>query len=484
EDYEKHAGERIAYEDGDLPVLHTTTERKLMLKVDWHLLPPLVILYLLAFLDRVNISNATIFHLKEDLDIVEGMKYNTALTIFFVPYILAEVPSNILMKKLKPNVWLSGCMFLFGLVTCLQGLVQNWGGLMATRFFLGMFESGMFPGCFYLMGTWYSRAEAQKRFSFFFCSTTLAGAFGGLLASAIGLLQGQRGYNGWRWVFIIEGAATAVIGIILYFLIPGFPEEVKWLKDDQKDFLRAKLARDVGKAGHEESIKLKDVFAVIKDYNIWIGAFMYFGLIVPGYGYAYFAPTFIKGYGYGNIKTQLLSIAPWAAAFVFAMTLATLSDRLRHRFTFVMIPLFVCMAGFAMLLHIHGQARRHAEYAALFLITMGAYSAMPVIVCWFVTNLAGHRRKSIGTAVQVGFGNIGGIISTFSFLAKDAPNYTTGFRIGLGFCSLSGAATIAYLVVCHMRNRSRDRLMADGGDTIVEGEEDLGDLRPDFRYQL
>ncbi|KAI5298850.1 hypothetical protein KEM55_002851, partial [Ascosphaera atra] len=221
--------------------------------------------------------------LAQDLDIVEGMKYNTALTIFFVPYILAEVPSNILMKKLKPNVWLSGCMFLFGLVTCLQGLVQNWGGLMATRFFLGMFESGMFPGCFYLMGTWYSRAEAQKRFSFFFCSTTLAGAFGGLLASAIGLLQGQRGYNGWRWVFIIEGAATAVIGIILYFLIPGFPEEVKWLKDDQKDFLRAKLARDVGKAGHEESIKLKDVFAVIKDYNIWIGAFMYFGLIVPGY---------------------------------------------------------------------------------------------------------------------------------------------------------------------------------------------------------
>jgi len=183
---------------------------------------------------RVNISNANIFGLSTELDLVRNNRYNVALVIFFVPYILGEIPSNIILKKLRPHVWLSGCMFAFGLVTTLQGLVQNYSGLLATRFFLGLFEAGMFPGCKYeerlnciecanlfqastfwacgkadYSGTVtlqllthpsrYRRHEAQRRFSFFFSSTTLAGAFGGLLASAIGKMDYMRGYRGWRW---------------------------------------------------------------------------------------------------------------------------------------------------------------------------------------------------------------------------------------------------------------------------------------------
>ena len=159
-------------------------------------------MYLLAFLDRTNIANASVFGLQNDLKLT-GSQYNTALTMFFVPYIAFEIPSNIILKRLKPHIWLSGCMFLFGLVTICQGLVQNWSGLLATRFFLGLAETGMFPGSFYLIGMWYKRSEAQKRYSFFFGSTSLAGAFGGLLASAIGKMGGMRGYLGWRWIFIL-----------------------------------------------------------------------------------------------------------------------------------------------------------------------------------------------------------------------------------------------------------------------------------------
>ena len=159
-------------------------------------------MYLLAFLDRTNIANASVFGLQKDLKLT-GTQYNTALTMFFVPYIVFEIPSNIILKRLKPHVWLSACMFLFGLVTVCQGLVKNWSGLLATRFFLGLAETGMFPGAFYLIGMWYKRSEAQKRYSFFFGSTSLAGAFGGLLASAIGKMNGMRGYLGWRWIFIL-----------------------------------------------------------------------------------------------------------------------------------------------------------------------------------------------------------------------------------------------------------------------------------------
>lgn len=260
-----------------------TTERKLVTKMDFRIIPVLSILYLLAFLDRTNIANASIFGLQEDLRL-GGTEYNTALTIFFVPYIIFEIPSNILLKKLKPHVWLSGCMFLFGLVTICQGLVQSYGGLLATRFFLGLAETGMFPGSFYLIGMWYKRSEAQRRFSFFFGSTSLAGAFGGLLASAIGKMDGMRGHRGWRWIFILEGTLTCVVSLAWFFLIPGFPEDAKWLREDERVFLEARLQNDQGRSGAGRSIGFKDVVNVFKDYKIFVGGFMYFGLIVPAYG--------------------------------------------------------------------------------------------------------------------------------------------------------------------------------------------------------
>jgi sugar phosphate permease len=163
---------------------HTTT-RRLITRLDFRILPFICILYLFAFLDRVNIGNARAFGMVSDLQL-DGVKYNTALTIFFVPYILFEIPSNLLLKRVSPEIWLPTCMLGFGVVTICTGLVQNYGGLLALRFLLGIFESAMFPGCFYLLGMWYRRNEAAKRFTLFFSSTSLAGAFGGLLASAIG----------------------------------------------------------------------------------------------------------------------------------------------------------------------------------------------------------------------------------------------------------------------------------------------------------
>lgn len=205
-----------------------TTELKLKARIDMHILPFVSVLYLMAFLDRVNISNARAFKLEKDLG-MSGVQFNTALVIFFVPYILFEIPSNMLLKHFSPRTWLSICCLGFGVVTICQGLVQNYSGLLATRFFLGVFECVMFPGCFYVIGSWYRRHEAQKRFSLFFSSTSLAGAFGGLLASGIGKMDGMRGYHGWRWLFILEGVVTVLVGIFFFFTFPTFPEQAVWI---------------------------------------------------------------------------------------------------------------------------------------------------------------------------------------------------------------------------------------------------------------
>lgn len=457
-----------------------TTEGKLLARIDGHVVPVLCVLYLLAFLDRVNIANARVFGLEADLGLV-GTQFNAALVIFFVPYIVFEVPFNVLLKRFTPRVWLSLCAAAFGAVTVFQGLVGNYGGLLATRFFLGLFECVMFPGCFYILGMWYKRSEAQKRFSLFFSSTSLAGAFGGLLASAIGKMDGIRGYRGWRWLFILEGLLTVVFSVVFWFTLPTFPEQANFLTPSERAFVIARLRADQGRSGAERRITFQDFLSCMTDIKVHLGAFMYLGLIVPAYSYAYFSPTIIQTYRYSPIQTQLHSVPPWAAAFAFAMVVAAVSDATRHRFLFAVGAIGVSVAGFAVLLAVHDDV--HTQYAALFLVAMGTYSAMPVVVCWFNLNLGGHHRRAIGTAWQVGFGNIGGIIATFSFVPADAPLYRKGYAICVAFVCLSAVSCVAYARVITRENGKRERAARDVG--LSEWEKtDLGDLSPDFRYML
>ncbi|KAL3472261.1 major facilitator superfamily domain-containing protein [Aspergillus californicus] len=469
-------------ENGELPTVEPINERKLMRKIDLRLLPCLCGMYMVTFLDRVNIGNAAVLGMRDDLNIATGTRYNAALMIFFIPYILFEIPSNILLKRLSPHVWLSFCAFGFGLVLILQGLVQSWATLMVTRWFLGMFETGMMPGCVYLLGMWYKRSEAQKRYTFFANSTILAGAFGGLLASAIGKMDGVGGYRGWRWVFILEGAVTCLAAVGVFFTIPDFPEDTKWLSEKEGEFLREKLERETGRLTNV-NLGWREILGVFKDYKIFLGGLMMFGQVVSSYGYAFFAPTIIHTYGYGEIKTQLMSIPPWAAAYACSMTVACLSDYFRMRYIFAVLPMLIGMAGYGILLNIQDSNHHHLQYGALFLFTSGCYSAAPVMLCWFGMNLGGHCRRSVGTAWQVGFGNIGGIIATYSFLEKDAPLYRNGYIIGVSFGCFSAFMATVYLIAVWRENNQREKVMAEGGIEVTEEDEArLGDLASTYRY--
>ncbi|TCD62575.1 hypothetical protein EIP91_006725 [Steccherinum ochraceum] len=458
------------------------TEWKVLAKIDYRVVPMLCLMYLLSFLDRVNIGNAALFGLKEDLHLV-GNEYNNALVIFFIPYIVFEVPSNTLMKRFKPHVWLSGCMFLFGLTTCMQGLTQNYAGILAARFFLGVFENGMLPGGLYLLAMWYRREDALKRMALFYGSATLGGAFGGLLASAIGKMDGMRGFRGWRWVFILEGALTCVLSILLFFLISDFPEEVTWLTPEEKAFVKTRLEEDAGVSQRHEKITLRYALSVISDYKVIIGGFMYFGLNVPAYGYAYFSPTIIQQLGHSSIQSQLLSVPPWACTWVLAVSLAYFSDRIRHRFLFALVPLLIAIAGFVTLLRRDLQNTK-VGYAALFLAVAGTVGALPVVLCWFTTNLAGHRRRAIAIGWQTTFGNIGGIIAAYAFLAKDAPRYTTGYALCIAFLCIAITSCTLYLLACIAENRKRDKHPSLGDSLSAEEKQLMGDLNPEYRYFL
>lgn len=174
-------------------------ERRLLRKVDWNVLPIPTLLYLVSFLDRSNIGNAKLEGLTKDLGISNDA-YLWTLTIYFFGYVLFEIPSNIVLKRFSPSSWLPTLMIAWGIVGVTMGLVHNFAGLLVTRFFLGLTEAGLFPGVVYYLSMWYARDEQHYRVSLFFSAASLSGAFGSVLAFAIGKMDGIGGKAGWSWV--------------------------------------------------------------------------------------------------------------------------------------------------------------------------------------------------------------------------------------------------------------------------------------------
>jgi MFS family permease len=176
----------------------------------------------LCYLDRTNVGNARLVGLEKDLK-MKGLDYNIALAIFFPFYVVAEIPSNIMLKRTRPSIWFTFIMVCWGLTMLSMGFVYNFSGLLACRIFLGIAEGGLFPGVSYFITMWYRRTECGLRLALFFSAATLAGAFGGLLARAISQMSGIGGRAGWSWIFILEGLMTLVVGSFSYWVINDYP---------------------------------------------------------------------------------------------------------------------------------------------------------------------------------------------------------------------------------------------------------------------
>ncbi|GAB7357005.1 hypothetical protein MBLNU459_g7834t1 [Dothideomycetes sp. NU459] len=464
--------------DVETMFIDPVADKKLLRKLDLHVLPPLFLLFLLAFLDRTNIGNARIEGMIKDLDMT-GNRYNIALLIFFVPYILFEVPSNVIIKRIAPSTWLSIIMTLWGICTIGQGLVTNFGGLVACRFLVGFFEAGLFPGCLYLISMYYRRYELQWRFTLFFTASILAGAFGGLLAYALAKMAGIGGYNGWRWIFIIEGLATVVIGVASKWMVVDWPEKATFLTEAERALLVARLAADTGDATMNRLDK-RAAKRIFSDWKIYCGIVMYFGVVNTGYATSFFIPTIIKELGYTSAAAQVRSIPIFVAAAVCAVITAFASDRLRHRFGFTILGVCVAFIGYIILLNEH-TVSVGVRYFSIFLVTCGGYICQPVAIAWVNNNMGGHYKRSVSAAMMIGLGNAGGIVASNVFITAQAPRYKTGYGTSLGLICICGVACTAFFLGVRAENRKRDRGERD--QRLEEPDVDnMGDDHPDFRF--
>lgn len=301
------------------------------------------------------------------------------------------------------------------------------------------------PGCSYLLTMWYKPAEILQRYAIYLNAVTLAGAFGSLLASGISQMNGVRGYAGWQWIFIIEGIATVVVAIATFFLIPAFPREATWLSPEERDFMHARLAAEqpANDAPARVAAELRTYFS---NWRSYVAGLLYFGCNVVGYSVSYFLPTIVQGFHYSALQTQLHAVPPFAAAFGWSIALSFLAARLRRELRLCLALTSFCLVfvGLGLLLNWRGSVA--TGYAATFLIVAGVFGGIPIVLVDHFMTLERNWQRAIGTAYMISFGNIGGIVATFSFTAADAPYYHRGYSImTFGMC-LAAACTVVVLV--------------------------------------
>ncbi|VUC32114.1 unnamed protein product [Clonostachys rosea] len=464
------AGEVLATE------IDPEKEKKLVRKIDLHLIPILCLLLLCTFLE-VSLGCTG---LEKDLGMV-GSDYNIALFTFFITYILFEVPSNMFLKRARPSVILSFIVVGCGIVTIGQGVTQSFGGLVVCRVLIGFLEAGFVPGCIYLISMYYKRHELQWRINLFYAASILAGAFSGLLAYAIAHMSGVAGYGGWRWIFILEGIATFLIGVFAYFVTPDWPQTAKFLTEEERAMVMARLAQDTPDASMNHWNK-STAKRVLGDLKIWLGALMYLGIVTTTYSTSFFIPTILSQLGWTSLRAQYMSIPIYIAATVITLTVAIFSDRLKHRFGFILLGCLITTIGYGILLatpYVPVEAR----YFALYLITCGCWLTQPVTVVWLNNNLGGHYKRGVGAAIQLSIGNCSGIVASNIFLPAQAPRYLLGYGLGLGFVWLCVLAACVFNFWVRRENKIRDAGGRDDRLDLPEEERNnLGDDHPSFRF--
>ncbi|KAJ1982610.1 hypothetical protein H4R35_000236 [Dimargaris xerosporica] len=421
---------------------------RIIRKVDWHIIPLLNAVYLFCFLDRSNIGNAKLLNVEEDLGLSQAM-YSWSLSIFFFGYILFEVPSNLILKAYRPSRWLGIIIVAWGGLCATLAAIHNSAGLLAIRFFLGIAEAGFFPGAIYYLTLWYSPTELCTRMAIFFSASALANAFGGVLAYGIHHMDGAGGLEAWRWLFLLEGIPTILLGVVVYFLLPDSPATVNWLSDAEKEYMVHHLEGD--DASVDAAHGWPQVKELARHYRLYIHCLIQIGMAIPNYSIAFLLPTVVKDMGFSTLFSQLLSAPPNVLGMLVCMAVAYHSDRVQERGFHVALPAIAAALGFILIAIVRHQA---AQYAMLFIITAGINGCNVVNLSWLANNVPNKTQRAVATATVVAAGNIGGIIAGQMYRHYEAPRYLGSHLANASVLIMSFSFALLLKLLLRRHNRA------------------------------
>ncbi|CAG7956408.1 unnamed protein product [Penicillium nalgiovense] len=465
------------------PTLEGQIEKTLIRKIDLHILPIVVLLYLFSFLDRVNIGNARLYGLEEDLGLV-GNQYQVSVSILFVTYCFFEVPSNLVLKKLRPSRYIATISVIWGIIATLTGITQNYGGLLACRILLGVVEAGLFPGFITYLTLFYSKREIALRTSYLFSSAAIAGAFGGLLAYGIGFMDGICGLRGWRWIMIIEGIPTVLIGVVTWFALADDPDTAYYLNKEERALVALRRSRYIGQTESAQKFHWADVKEGVLDWKIWAFSIGQFGIDTMLYGYSTFLPTIIKGMGNWTVaEVQALTIPCYGLGAIAYLCVAWLSDRSQHRAFFICLFCAISVVGYGILI---SDSSSGVHYFGALMVALGLYVAVGLPLAWLPTNLPRYAKRTYATGLQLTFGNISGVMSPFLYPNSEGPRFVRGNAVTMGMVAFAGVVYGVMWVSYRYINKRRAQGLEDEKISSLSEQDiqEMGDRNPRFLYSI
>ncbi|KAJ3279386.1 hypothetical protein HK104_001509 [Borealophlyctis nickersoniae] len=381
-------------------------------------MPITFIAYLLSIVDRSNVSYAKIANAETRNTILHtvGMtneQFSVALAAFFVGYIVFEIPSNLILKKVSAPVWFARIMITWGIVTTLQVLVKEPWHFTLLRFLLGACEAGFFPGVVYYLTFWYRKQEAARRIAAFYIATTVAGVIGGAWAYGVQMMNRDSGYYGWQWLFLTSGVPTIAVGCIIWYILPNTPESVTstwWITPAERELAIQRLRVD-GVARSHEKIEKAEVLGVFLDIKNWMFVIMYSGTVMCANALGLFLPTIIFMLGYKSLDATKMSIAPYAAATVLTLLIAHVSDRTRSRAYPLIATSLIAVVGFTVLVA-SDYTNRSAKYGGAIIATSGVFASIPIVFGWLSNNLRTSTTAATAIALVSSVGNLGSVVAS------------------------------------------------------------------------
>ena len=413
-------------------------ERTALRKAYGRLIPFLFILYVGAYLDRINVGFAAL-QMKQDLAFSDTV-YGFGAGIFFLGYFIFEVPSNLILHRVGARRWIARIMISWGVVSACTALVTGPTSFYVVRFLLGVAEAGFFPGMILYMTYWFPSAVRARVMSMFLVSVPISNVVGGPLSAAL-LGTSLFGLKGWQTMFVVEAIPAIVLGVVTAVWLTDRPAKAAWLTEPERTTLETLLEAE--RVATQPKHTLRDGLV---NPRVWLLAVVYFGLIMGFYGLPFWLPQIVRGFGgLSNLEVGLLSAVPYAVASALMIVWGHRSDRRDERAWHVSLPLLAGAAGF-LASGMTGDAR--VSLAALTLAAVGVYSAFGVFWTLPSAVLAGTAAAG-GIALINSVGNLGGYVGpvVVGRLRDSTGNYAAGLYV------IAAAMGAAGLLVPLLRDR-------------------------------
>ncbi|MBV4487958.1 MFS transporter [Pseudomonas sp. SWRI153] len=408
-------------------------------KVKRHVLPLFVVMFIVNYIDRVNIGFVR-SHLETDLGI-GAAAYGLGAGLFFIGYALFEVPSNMLLQRYGARVWLTRIMFTWGAAAMAMAFVQGETSFYVLRFILGAAEAGFFPGVIYYFTQWLPASERGKTMAVFLSGSAIASVISGPVSGALLHISGL-GMHGWQWMFLIEGAASVVLCAFVWFWLQSHPRQARWLSEEEREALVAAIAEEQ-RAREAVQVAKPSMFKLLADRQIALFCFIYFSIALTIYGATFWLPSMIKKMGnLGDFQVGLLNSIPWIISIVAMYGFAAMAGKWKFQQAWVALTLVIAAIG----MFVSTIGGPVFAFVAICFAAIG-FKAASALFWPIPQSYLDARIAAAVIALINSVGNLGGFVAPTAFGILEQ---TTGSIEG-GLYGLAATSLVAALVIFFAR---------------------------------